>query len=116
MRCLDSLGIDLIRRQLDLLLLAELARGPGHGYALIERLRGRSSGTFDVPEGSVYPVLHRLERDGLLTSAWTTGTARRRRVYSIRRRGRRVLKDHLREWRLYARAVERVVASVKGAS
>jgi DNA-binding PadR family transcriptional regulator len=90
-------------------LLAELERGPGHGYALIERLRQRSAGAFDFPEGTIYPALHRLERGGLLTSRWSTGVARRRRIYSMRRRGRAVLKDHLREWRLFARAVERVV-------
>lgn len=98
-----------VKGHLDLLLLAELERGPGHGYALIERLRERSAGAFDFPEGTIYPALHRLERGGLLTSRWSTGVARRRRVYSMRRRGHAVLKDHLREWRLFARAVERVV-------
>jgi DNA-binding PadR family transcriptional regulator len=98
-----------VKGHLDLLLLAELERGPGHGYALIERLRQRSAGAFDFPEGTIYPALHRLERGGLLTSRWSTGVARRRRIYSMRRRGRAVLKDHLREWRLFARAVERVV-------
>jgi|SRR5919112_5457432 DNA-binding PadR family transcriptional regulator len=103
--------MELIKRQLDLLLLAELARGPGHGYALIERIRERSDGAFAFPEGSVYPALHRLERAGLLTSSWSTGAARRRRIYSIRRRGRTALKEQLREWRLFARAVERVVTA-----
>ncbi len=102
---------DAVRSYLDLLLLAELGRGPGHGYALIERLRERSGGTFDFPEGTIYPALHRLERGGLLTSEWSTGKARRRRIYSVRRRGRAVLQDHLREWRLFARSVERVVAA-----
>ena len=101
--------MEAVKSQIDLLLLAELARGPGHGYVLIERIRERSEGAFAFAEGSIYPALHRLERAGLLTSAWTTGAPRRRRVYSIRRRGRAVLKDHLREWRLFARAVERVV-------
>jgi PadR family transcriptional regulator PadR len=100
---------DAVKGHLDLLLLAELERGPGHGYALIERLRERSAGAFDFPEGTIYPALHRLERGGLLTSRWSTGVARRRRIYSMRRRGHAVLKDHLREWRLFARAVERVV-------
>ena len=66
------LGMDL-RGHLDLLLLATLARtGPSHGYALITALRDNSSGTFDLPEGTVYPVLHRLELAGLLGSRWTT--------------------------------------------
>lgn len=102
---------DAVKGYLELLLLAELDRGPGHGYALIERLRDRSAGTFDFPEGTIYPALHRLERGGMLTSEWSSGKARRRRIYSIRRHGRAVLKDHLREWRLFARAVERVVAA-----
>lgn len=101
--------MEAVRGYLDLLLLAELHRGAGHGYALIERLRERSQGTFDFPEGTIYPALHRLERTGLVTSRWSTGIARRRRVYSIRRRGRSVLVDYVRDWRLFARAVERVV-------
>ena len=102
---------DAVKGYLDLLLLSELGRGPGHGYALIERLRERSGGTFDFPEGTIYPALHRLERGGMLTSEWSTGKARRRRIYSIRKHGRAVLEDHLREWRLFARSVERVLAA-----
>ncbi|MBA3412243.1 MAG: helix-turn-helix transcriptional regulator, partial [Actinobacteria bacterium] len=56
-----------VKGHLDLLLLAELDRGPGHGYALIERLRDRSGGAFDFPEGTIYPALHRLERAALLS-------------------------------------------------
>ena len=78
---------------------------------MIERLRDRSTGTFDFPEGTIYPALHRLERTGLISSRWSTGHARRRRIYSLRRRGRRVLGDYVREWRVFARAVERVVAA-----
>jgi PadR family transcriptional regulator, regulatory protein PadR len=101
--------MEAVKGHLDLLLLAELQRGSGHGYALIERLRERSEGAFDFPEGTIYPALYRLERGGLVTSRWSTGIARRRRIYSIRRRGRAVLREYLREWRLFARAVERVV-------
>jgi PadR family transcriptional regulator len=103
------MGGESVKGHLDLLLLAELERGPGHGYALIDRLRQRSGGAFDFPEGTIYPALHRLEKGGLLSSRWSTGVARKRRIYSMRRRGRAVLKDHLRDWRLFARAVERVV-------
>ena len=64
--------MEAVRGHLDLLLLSELARGPGHGYALIERIRDRSEGAFEFPEGSIYPALHRLERGGLLKSAWSS--------------------------------------------
>ena len=99
-----------LKGHLDLLLLSALAEGPSHGYELIERLRARSNSAFDLPEGTVYPALHRLERDGLLTSAWTTAAGRRRRVYSLTRRGRSALARRAAEWRSFSRAVEAVIA------
>jgi DNA-binding PadR family transcriptional regulator len=99
-----------LKGHLDLLLLSALADGPSHGYLLIERLRARSGGAFDLPEGTVYPALHRLERDGLLSSAWTTGAGRRRRVYRLSRRGRSTLTRRASEWRTFSRAVEAVIA------
>ena len=99
-----------LKGHLDLLLLAALAEGPSHGYVLIERLRARSDGAFDLPEGTVYPALHRLERDGLLSSAWTEAAGRRRRVYQLTRRGRGALARREAEWRSFSRAVEAVIA------
>ena len=99
---------DLLKGHLDLLLLSVLADGPLHGYAAIEELRRR--GGFDLPEGTVYPALHRLEAAGLLTSRWSSDSGRRRRVYSLTRGGRREL-DSLREsWRGFNDAVAAVVA------
>jgi DNA-binding PadR family transcriptional regulator len=81
-----------------------------HGYAVIEELKRRSGGVFDLPEGTVYPALHRLEADGLLASSWATANGRKRRVYRVTRRGRAVLADRRDDWRLFARAVEGVLA------
>jgi DNA-binding PadR family transcriptional regulator len=97
------------KTHLELLLLSALARGPGHGYALIERLRERSAGALAYPEGTIYPALHRLERQGLLASEWTHGTARRRRVYSLTKAGRTALERQVREWRELVRLVDGVV-------
>ena len=99
------------RTQLDLLLLATLARGPAHGYGVIELLRERSGGYFAYPEGTVYPALHRLERDALVASRWSEGVARRRRIYRLTARGRSLLERERDEWRLLARAIEAVVAA-----
>ena len=99
-----------LKGHLDLLLLAALAEGPSHGYELIERLRARSDNAFDLPEGTVYPALHRLERDHLLSSAWTAASGRRRRVYRLTRRGRGALARREAEWRRFSRAVEAVIA------
>jgi PadR family transcriptional regulator len=100
---------EAVRGRLDLLVMSILAAGPAHGYRIIEELRRRSAGTFDLPEGTVYPALHRLEREGLLTSRWTTGAQRRRRTYRLTRRGRSALERERREWLLLARAVTAVL-------
>ncbi len=100
---------DAVRGRLDLLVLAVLSAGPAHGYRVIEELRRRSGGTFDLPEGTVYPALHRLEGSGLLSSRWTTGSARKRRIYRLTRRGRSALERERSEWLLLARAMSAVL-------
>jgi len=103
---------EALRGHLDLLVLSALeSSGPLHGYLLIGALRERSGGTFDLPEGTVYPALHRLERAGLLTSRWMVAGGRRRRVYDLSRQGRSVLADERRAWREFARGVEMVLES-----
>jgi PadR family transcriptional regulator, regulatory protein PadR len=100
---------DTLKGHLDGLILATLAGEPAHGYAVIERLKARSGGAFDLAEGTVYPVLHRLEAEGLLASSWTDGGGRRRRVYRVTRRGRSALDGRRRDWRAFSGAVEAVL-------
>lgn len=102
----------MVKGHLELLLLAVLVQGPAHGYALIERLRARSEGAFDFPEGTIYPALHRLERAGLLKSAWNNTSARRRRVYSLTPRGRTALETRQEEWKRFSGAVNVVLGGV----
>jgi PadR family transcriptional regulator PadR len=99
-----------LKGHLDALILAVVAGGPLHGYAIIEELKQRSDGALSLPEGTVYPALHRLEAAGLLSSAWSLRDGRRRRVYELTRRGRRELGVRRGEWRDFARAVEAVLA------
>src|SRR6266705_3514842 len=98
------------RGQLDLLLLSVVSSGPAHGYRVIERLREQSEGAFDLREGTVYPALHRLERDGLLESRWSDDAPRRRRVYAITPRGSGALEAKRDQWRSFAGAVQAVIA------
>jgi PadR family transcriptional regulator, regulatory protein PadR len=100
---------DLLRGHLDGLLLAVLAEAPGHGYELSRRLIERSGGELEVPEGSLYPALHRLERGGLVASAWSDGAGRRRRVYRLSAAGRREVTRSRAKWRQFASAVDRVL-------
>jgi DNA-binding PadR family transcriptional regulator len=99
-----------LRGHLDLLLLTALRQaGPAHGYALISALRDRSLGTFDLPEGTVYPALHRLEREGLVESEWDTTAARPRRVYQLTPAGLAALAVRRREWRTFARGMQAIL-------
>jgi PadR family transcriptional regulator PadR len=100
---------EALKGHLDLLILAALDERPAHGYALVEALRGASGGVFTLPEGTIYPALHRLERSGLLTSRWSDESGRRRRIYELTARGRRELGRRRGEWRRFAGAVEAVV-------
>lgn len=98
-----------LKGHLDLLVLAVLDDGAKHGYAVIEELRSRSGESFDLPEGTVYPVLHRLEKGGLLSSDWSVVQGRRRRTYELTKRGRGALGDEKRSWEEFAAAVGRVI-------
>jgi PadR family transcriptional regulator, regulatory protein PadR len=98
------------RGQLDGMLLAVLADGPAHGYVVGQSLKERSGGVFDLPEGTIYPALHRLERGGMLASDWDASAGRRRRVYRLTARGGRAAKAARGDWRRYAGAVEAVMA------
>jgi DNA-binding PadR family transcriptional regulator len=98
-----------VRGHLDVILLAVLSAGPAHGYAVIEQLRARSAGVFALPEGTVYPALHRLEQEGLLSSRSTVVAGRRRRVYELTRRGRGQLGERRRAWEAFASAVDTVL-------
>jgi PadR family transcriptional regulator PadR len=102
-------GADLLRGHLDGLLLAVLAEAPGHGYELGQRLTRRSDGALDVPEGSLYPALHRLEGGGLVESSWNSADGRRRRVYRLTRSGRRAVTRSREDWRTFSAAVDRVL-------
>lgn len=93
--------MDSVHGQLDLLLLAVVRTGPAHGYAIIEELKRRSDGMFDLPESSAYPALHRLESDGHLESHWLEVNGRRRRIYSLTRKGGAALGERTKQWRRF---------------
>ena len=92
-----------------MLTLAVIADGPAHGYAVLEELKPRSGGVVDLPEGTLYPALHRLEGAGLLASDWDTSTGRKRRVYTVTKRGRSVLTAEQAEWHQFVDAVQAVL-------
>jgi DNA-binding PadR family transcriptional regulator len=101
-----------LKGHLDALLLSTLRHGPRHGYAVKEALREGSGGRFDLPTGTIYPALHRLEEAGLLASSWAQADqagGRRRRVYGLTDAGAEALAAERTEWRRFASGVHAVL-------
>jgi transcriptional regulator len=108
---------EMLKGHLDMIVLAALAGGPAHGYAVIQEILRRSCGAFDLPEGTVYPALHRLEKNGLLTSRWTVAdTGRKRRTYTLTRRGRAALADQRAMWQRFSAAISGLFAETHSAA
>lgn len=93
------LSKDLIAASSKPLLLSVLAEGESYGYEIIRRIRELSGGSIEWSEGMLYPVLHRLERDGLIHSEWKQSeTGRERKYYSLNSEGKDVLKAERLQW------------------
>ena len=96
----------MLKGHLDMIVLAAVSSGPAHGYAIIQEIRRRSGGAFDLPEGTIYPALHRLEQAGMLASRWTVADlGRQRRVYALTKRGRAALAKHRTVWQRFSEAI-----------
>lgn len=94
------------------LLLAVLESGPLHGCAIIVEVQRRSGGALELPTGTVYPALNRLERVGLLRSSWTAVGGRRRRSYRLTSAGRRSLTAQRTAWREFTTTIGAVLDGV----
>ena len=103
---------DQLRGHLGMLLLAVLASGPAHGYALSAELRRRSDGLLAIVEGSLYPALHRLEAAGLVASSTETIDGRRRRRYQLTAHGKAALHEEMRSWREFKTCVDGVLREI----
>src|SRR6202035_944816 len=108
---------DLPQGTLDLLILKVVALAPVHGYAIAQRLEQVSRGVVQVPEGSVYPALHRLENRGLLTADWKqTETGREAKFYRLTRKGRRQLEAEAASWQRLIDAIGLILGMADGST
>src|SRR3954452_16949980 len=103
--------VDQTAGQLDMLLLAALAKGPAHGYGVIARLRDDSSGVFAMPEGTIYPALHRMEAVGFITAADEFVGGKRRRTYALTDAGVARLDARRAEWTAFSTLVSRMIGA-----
>jgi transcriptional regulator len=106
---------DLPQGTLDLLILKVVALAPVHGYAIAQRLEQASRGVVQVPEGSLYPALHRLENRGLLAADWKdTETGREAKFYRLTRKGRRQLEAEAASWQRLIDAIGLILGMADG--
>jgi transcriptional regulator len=97
---------DLLQGTLDMLILKTLALEPAHGYAIAQRITQTSRALLQVPQGSLYPALHRLENRGWLAADWLeTDTGRQAKVYRLTRKGRQQLEREVALWQRMSRAI-----------
>jgi PadR family transcriptional regulator PadR len=104
-----SINKDLVAASSTPLVLAILAEGDSYGYAILKRVRELSDGALEWTDGMLYPVLHRLERSGLVESRWEKAeSGRRRKYYRLTAAGRRQLADERRQWRSVDRTLQKI--------
>ena len=101
---------DILQGTLDMLVMRAVADEPLHGYALVHRLALISGGRLQIPQGSLYPALHRLENQGLLKAEWAaTQTGREAKFYKLTAKGRKRLDADVAEWKELSKAIALVL-------
>jgi PadR family transcriptional regulator PadR len=106
---------ELPQGTLDLLILKVVGIGPVHGYAIAQRLEQVSRGVVQVPQGSLYPALHRLENRGLLAADWKdTETGREAKFYELTHKGRKQLETEAADWHRLIDAVGLILGMTEG--
>ncbi len=101
---------DTLYGTLNLLILKTLAEGPLHGLAISRQIHASTSDKLKIEEGALYPALHRLERDGLVSGSWGNSETRRRaKLYKLTKEGRSHLQREMKRWLGHASAVAAVL-------
>jgi PadR family transcriptional regulator PadR len=105
---------EFLKGTLDMLILKIVALGPIHGYAISQRIQQISKDFFQVPQGSLYPALHRLEDRGWLAADWhESETGRDAKFYALTRKGRKQLETELVHWERLSDAVALILRTVE---
>lgn len=109
----DKFQRDLVRGSLDLMVLSVLAGGKKYGYLIQKEVREASGARVDLAAGTLYPLLHKLEDDGLVKSSWDTSTGRERKWYELTAAGKRRLSTQAQEWADYAACIRQLLAMAR---
>jgi len=110
------MDVKLLNGAVEIMMLEVLSQGASYGYEIVMTVLTRSGGQFELKEGSLYPALHRLERQELLSSYWTEADGRRRKYYTLTAAGKKALEARKKEWRAFAAGVNGVLGLQLGLS
>ena len=102
---------ELLKGSSDILVLAVLRSEPLYGYEIAKRIKAQSKEVLDMGEGTLYPILHKLEQDGMLRAFWEEASGRKRKYYQITRSGEKLITEKMAEWEQYSTAVGHVLKS-----
>ena len=106
--------VEFLKGTLDMLILKVVAAGPIHGYAISQRIQQISKDFFQVPQGSLYPALHRLEEQDWLEAQWKdTSTGREAKFYTLTRKGRKQLETEVLNWGRLSDAVALILRTAE---
>lgn len=101
-----AINSDLMRGVVDSIVLGLVSKRAMYGYEIIKVVNEETDKAFEWKEGTLYPCLHRLESDGMITSEWiTSNNSRPRKYYSITKKGAAALKEKVGEWSTFAKSV-----------
>ncbi len=107
---------ELLKGSTTMLILEMLKDENMYGYQMIKKLSEKSKNVFELKEGTLYPILHSLEENSLITSYWDESTAKKRKYYAITEKGKKNLKEKKEEWVTYSRGVNSVIGGVSFAN
>jgi PadR family transcriptional regulator, regulatory protein PadR len=105
---------ELIRGNLDLLVLSTLAKEPKYGYMIQQSMGAATGGLMNIQAGTLYPLLHRLEAEKMIRSRWDESTGRKRKWYELTPAGEKRLHQQAHQWREYAECMWRMLGPVFG--
>lgn len=108
----DRFERDLLRGSLDLMVLSLLAEEPRYGYSLQQKIRESSGDQIQLPAGTLYPLLHKLENEGWIRSSWDESTGRKRKWYELTKSGRKRLASQAAQWNRYVGAIRGLLEGV----
>lgn len=110
----DKFERDLLRGSLDMMILSVVAKDSQYGYLIQKQLSEVSQGKIKMPAGTMYPLLHRLEKEKLIRSRWDSSTGRKRKWYDITAKGRKRLNAQAKQWQQYADCIALLLDGMLG--